>query len=326
MLNRIVPLGLLLFVVSLCGWAQPDIEFETTSKDFGVTTPGKKLHHDFLFTNQGNRPLIIDSVQSSCGCTAAILSATTIPAGATDIISVTMTTASTTTMKKYVTVRSNDPDNPSVNLEVLATVQQLWSFYPQSNFNLGDVQQNGTASKTIFLRHSKGEKRNILSTRVNNPKFKVEIGEETAEGIPVTVHFQAGQEEGTVTDVVEIRTDDLEQADIRETVIARVVGPLRFTPKNVFFGTVKKGETVTRQVEVRVADPKQQDQFKITELNSKAKDVQGKILKQRPDGSYVIELTFSAPETQGFKRGLLEIKSNVNGAGLSTLTYSAIVH
>ncbi len=38
--------------------------------DFGVVTEGDTVKHTFRFVNKGEYPLIINNVQTSCGCTA----------------------------------------------------------------------------------------------------------------------------------------------------------------------------------------------------------------------------------------------------------------
>jgi hypothetical protein len=44
---------------------------DSTSKDFGKIQEGQKLEVAFRFKNSGDKPLVIDRVQPSCGCTVA---------------------------------------------------------------------------------------------------------------------------------------------------------------------------------------------------------------------------------------------------------------
>lgn len=48
----------------------PVIQFEKTEYDFGKILQGEVVSYTFHFTNAGNVPLIITSVDKSCGCTA----------------------------------------------------------------------------------------------------------------------------------------------------------------------------------------------------------------------------------------------------------------
>ena len=47
------------------------IQWYEQSKDYGKMTEGQKLEVSFRFKNTGDKPLIIESVRPSCGCTVA---------------------------------------------------------------------------------------------------------------------------------------------------------------------------------------------------------------------------------------------------------------
>ena len=47
---------------------RPVISFEKTEHDFGTLLQGEVVTYSFHFTNTGDTPLLISSVNSSCGC------------------------------------------------------------------------------------------------------------------------------------------------------------------------------------------------------------------------------------------------------------------
>jgi Protein of unknown function (DUF1573) len=47
------------------------IVFETIEHDFGSVQQGTPLEYSFKFTNEGDKPLVIENVHPSCGCTGA---------------------------------------------------------------------------------------------------------------------------------------------------------------------------------------------------------------------------------------------------------------
>jgi hypothetical protein len=49
--------------------ALPVIEFEEEFHDFGEVQEGDVVEHTFVFTNEGDGPLIISNAEGSCGCT-----------------------------------------------------------------------------------------------------------------------------------------------------------------------------------------------------------------------------------------------------------------
>src|SRR5688572_7101524 len=47
----------------------PALDFERVDYDFGTIKEGDKVNYTYKFKNTGAAPLIIQSVQPSCGCT-----------------------------------------------------------------------------------------------------------------------------------------------------------------------------------------------------------------------------------------------------------------
>lgn len=48
---------------------QAEIAFQSTSHDFGTIVEGTQATVEFEFTNTGDAPLVLSSVNASCGCT-----------------------------------------------------------------------------------------------------------------------------------------------------------------------------------------------------------------------------------------------------------------
>ena len=44
-------------------------EFEKDLHDFGTIADGDKVTHSFVFTNTGDKPLVLSNARGSCGCT-----------------------------------------------------------------------------------------------------------------------------------------------------------------------------------------------------------------------------------------------------------------
>ena len=67
-----IKLTLALMLVALFVSAQPQLQFENTTYDFGnIKEEGGKVTGRFIFTNTGTSNLILKSVRPGCGCTAA---------------------------------------------------------------------------------------------------------------------------------------------------------------------------------------------------------------------------------------------------------------
>lgn len=305
-------------------WSQPSIEFETTSFDFGTNYPNQDLVHTFEFTNKGNQPLEINRVNTSCGCTAAVASSTTIPASATGALSVTMTTISTGQMEKSVMVETNDPDKRRLVLKLTSQVRDLWSFSPQNNFTFRDIPLNTTESKTFTLETVDGENFDILGHKVSRPEFEVEFGEVNEGAVPVTVTLHSGQRKQTISDTLEIRTNHPKQAIVQARLYAQVVGNIRFDHDRLYFGSIPAGKTVERELTAELlADAN--EPFKIENITSEGGMVTGEVVEQVSDTEVKLQFTFQAPNQGGYHNGEIQLHTNVQSEPVSLLPYSALV-
>lgn len=99
--------------------------------DFGVIPQGTPASYTFVIKNTGKAPLVLTSVQPSCGCTSPEWPKEPIKPGGSGNIKVTYNAAGTGTFTKNVTVTSNAAATPQIMLyikgEVKAQEQQVTS-------------------------------------------------------------------------------------------------------------------------------------------------------------------------------------------------------
>lgn len=81
-----------------------------TTFDFGKVKVGKPVSHEFTFTNKGDIPLIISSVQASCGCTITSYTKDAIEPGGSGFVNATYNAANIGQFNKTVTVNANTAD------------------------------------------------------------------------------------------------------------------------------------------------------------------------------------------------------------------------
>lgn len=88
------------------------IAFDHTSHDFGIIDHGDSIRHLFAFENNGNIPLLISDVRSTCGCTVPRWPKNRIEAGASDTIEVLFDSSTKEgKQNKAITVYSNTIPN-----------------------------------------------------------------------------------------------------------------------------------------------------------------------------------------------------------------------
>ncbi|MBL7859187.1 MAG: DUF1573 domain-containing protein [Cyclobacteriaceae bacterium] len=94
------PSGKLSSTIAVFHWS-------STTIDFGKIPVGKPVTHQFTFTNEGNVPLVISSVQASCGCTVAEYSKEPIAPGGQGFVKATYNAAKAGVFTKTVSVNAN---------------------------------------------------------------------------------------------------------------------------------------------------------------------------------------------------------------------------
>jgi hypothetical protein len=129
----------------------PKIVFDQPDYDFGAVEQGGKIHHVFAFANRGGATLVIEKVETSCGCTAALASAKEIPAGGRGEVSAEFSSSGFRgQVRKEVYVYSNDPATPKATLNITGTVQVLIEVSPLSIYYTGaTTSQELTQTVTV---------------------------------------------------------------------------------------------------------------------------------------------------------------------------------
>jgi len=97
------------------------IDFKSTTIDYGTIEKGADGLRVFEFTNNGDAPLIVSRVTSSCGCTVPKWSKDPILPGQTGEIQVKYDTNRVNPIRKTITVISN-ADTPTVALKIKGEV------------------------------------------------------------------------------------------------------------------------------------------------------------------------------------------------------------
>lgn len=108
----------------LCGFAQ-EIEFETTVHDFGQVIHNAPAVYDFVFTNTGTQPLLVQKPKSSCGCTQASWPKEPIMPDEKGMVTVTYDSKRIGNINKTVSVASNATNSPQIVLRVKGNVCEI---------------------------------------------------------------------------------------------------------------------------------------------------------------------------------------------------------
>jgi hypothetical protein len=108
--------------VKIANTGTAEILFNEYEHDFGKIIEGEKVAFTFAFENKGKGPLIISSVNSSCGCTITKYETKPIPVGNTGNLEVVFDSSGKNGRQtKTITVNSN-ASKPTVLLRITGNV------------------------------------------------------------------------------------------------------------------------------------------------------------------------------------------------------------
>ena len=96
--------------------------FESETIDYGTIAHNADGKREFVFTNNGNQPLIISNTQGSCGCTVPTSPKEPIAPGAKGVIGVKYATDRIGAFTKTVTVTSNAAGMPTKVVTIKGTI------------------------------------------------------------------------------------------------------------------------------------------------------------------------------------------------------------
>lgn len=223
---------------------EPRLMFEEQVYDFGIAGPEEKISHTFRFTNTGAVPLKIARVSTDCGCTAALISATDIPPeGSGEIRAVFETRRYKGKQEKTITVYSNDPYEPEIELVMRGIVKTEVAVDPQG-LNFGDIQKGETFTKTVRLLQLSQNNLVLKKIEANDNYFAVAASrfrEENSRGINIDVTLKPDVSVGQFSEVITLHTNLKRRPRIDVPIWANILGMIKVEPGMLSFGVIKKG-------------------------------------------------------------------------------------
>lgn len=148
--------------------------FKAVSHDFGKVKQGDVVSHEFVFTNEGDAPLVVERVETTCGCTAALISEKKIAPGRDGRIKTTFDTRGYAgRLAKYIYLVSNDAGNGRRELSLVADIEVPPSAridVDRYNVDMGLCLEGETPASKIVVR-STGERELKVEMEHENVKF-----------------------------------------------------------------------------------------------------------------------------------------------------------
>ncbi len=177
--------------------AAPKLVVDQVNYDFGSVSQGERVLHTFKFTNAGDEPLLISKVRSSCGCTAALLSAKHLDPGEQGELQANFDSARFRgSVSKKIYLYSNDPLVPVKPLQIKGQVLELFNLSPRQ-VNFGAVEAGETFEQQVTLKNQTEEPLLIAAVETTTPQLRAHFDEQLPAGgaseVRVALKVKPGQ-------------------------------------------------------------------------------------------------------------------------------------
>jgi len=228
-------------------------------KDVGNVSKGEKITNDFLIKNDGDADLQITNVQPACGCTVADFDKVIKPGATGKVHVVVDTTNFSGPIAKGISVFTNDPSTPQVELTVRAKVEPYISVKPgyARYIVVQGEQQQGTITQSLWAPD--GSAWNITGVQSPYPYLKVNFREAKpeervpdAKGKQWQIEMTLGNDAkvGPMSDYVVINTDHPKQKQVQIPVSGFVRPVIAVTPPVADFGKIELKEPLHKAVNI----------------------------------------------------------------------------
>lgn len=243
----------------------------TDRYDFGIQSVAQTspIEHTFLLRNAGAKPLTVDHIQPSCGCTTALAdgaaegTATVVnPGGQLRVhVSVDPGHLSPGQITKSVWIFLRDQSSPAATLLVTGTIRPAASFSP-AVINFGQVKAGATPFQTVTvtLDPSLASAGHVPQLVSSDPAVTVAPRPAASAGswayiVSLSPKAHLGVLSGSLSLVTAAvhSTDGSLSSSV--PVIGTIVGDVTASPASVAFGTVKVGKVATQQIFLSGATP-----------------------------------------------------------------------
>ncbi len=238
-------------------FAQPKAVLVKSSFDFGTVAQGTVIEHAFEIQNKGDQPLVVTSVKTTCGCTAAVPPGGAIQPGLSAPVTVSFdSTGFSGPREKTVRIYTNDPETSELQVSVQGTIQNGIEFSPK-RVQIGEIRKSDR-KMTRLVYVSTNEKLNQKIKSVSSLSDAVQIkNDQIAEtGGQFQVEIDPSKLDGVFMERVVVTVlDENKELPYVLPVYGKVVGSLIIEPKIVAFGMLDPNSSTPVVKQVKIASP-----------------------------------------------------------------------
>jgi Protein of unknown function (DUF1573) len=279
------------------GAGKPKAVAAEPTVDVGSIAKGDSVNHDFVIQNEGGAPLEITRVNPACGCTVVSFDKLIAP-GKTGIIHSSVdTTAFNGPIAKGITVYTNDPENPQIQLTIKAKVEPyifVKPGYARYTTVQGEAQEGSIVQ---ILWSGDGTNFDVLAVDSPMPALKVSFREATEkERLPdikgkqwrIEMLLSNDAPVGALANYVTIHTNHPKQKLVQVPVSGFVRPVMAVTPPVADFGQIELKEPMKKALVVRNFAT---ELINVTKVDNTVKGIDAQLEPITPGRQYQVRLT-----------------------------------
>jgi hypothetical protein len=230
-------------------------------------------------------------VLTSCGCTGALVDEKEVPPGGTGEIKTTFHTKGFHgTVKKGLTVESNDPENRIVRLTIGGNVVSEVKVEPR--YLDWEVLHPGDSPrpKKLSIRFLKGRGLRLEKIQSESPAVVLTKKSEDENGAVYTVAPAEGLPTGRFTGRITVRSNSEKVPEVHVPFQGQVLGNVKVIPHILSLGKITPGKVLTRHL--RVSRTGKQG-FTVQDVKATTEAIATEIHEEKEGEHYRIQVTYT---------------------------------
>ena len=187
--------------------AAPKLVLSPETYDFGEAPSGETVQASFTLRNEGDAPLTISYVRTSCGCTTTALEKRDLsPGEETPLIATLSLKGRSGPQEKRLTIGSNDPNRPNFQVAIHGTAIRHLILRP-STIYFFSAPQGKTITRTVELLSENNIPFKILSIEASHPDLAVDITSISTSASRISLTMPPSWPAGRIDESLRIHTN-----------------------------------------------------------------------------------------------------------------------
>jgi hypothetical protein len=309
--------AILWVATSLLAAGKPKAVVAEPIKDAGTVAKGDKVVNDFVIKNEGDADLQITNVQPACGCTVAEFDKLIKPGATGKVHAVVDSSTFSGPIAKGVTVFTNDPEHPQIELTIRAKVEPYIAVKPgyARYITVQGEPQEGNIVQTLWAPDGASwditgvdSPYPFLAVTFHEAKPEEQIPDAKGKQWKVEMKLSNNAKVGALSDYVTVHTNHPKQKVVQIPVSGFVRPVVAVTPPFADFGNIEIKEPLKRSLDIRnfATEP-----IKVTSIDSSLpKGIEAKLEPITEGREYQVRVTVTTAIAKGPFLGKLTIHTD----------------